>query len=61
MDAHTDMVVLDMSIKVMAGVTTIEDLQRFGRTLASENLKEHDKRILRAVYAAKLDWLKEQK
>lgn len=57
MDAHTDLVVLDGVVKLIALAPTLEDLQRIGRNLSSEPLTDHDKQLLRAVWNAKREWL----
>lgn len=53
------MILLDASLKVMADVLDLESLASFGKALADEQLTEHDRVILRAVYAAKKKWLED--
>lgn len=56
---HTDLILLDASLKVMADVLDLESLESFGRALKDEQLTSHDRMILRAVYTAKKQWLEE--
>jgi len=46
--------------RAFAECETLAGLREWGRKVGKEDLTDHDRRLLRATYTAKLEWLTEQ-